>query len=127
MASSHPSLSFASDRDRDAFGHWLAGFCDGEGCFILSWRRSPRSVTGIAKFVIAPRDDDRPILEEIRAFLGCGTVHARFHHAGKPQSRISVPRVDDLANVVIPTFERFHLRAKKSRDFHIWCRGVRLI
>jgi hypothetical protein len=127
MAATNPISAFPAWTDRDRFGDLLSGFCDGEGCFILSWRRSTKSVTGIAKFVVSLRDDDRPILDEIQAFLGCGTVHARIHHASKPQSRLSVSRVEQLVDTVIPTFERYPLRAKKRHDFPVWCEGVRLI
>jgi hypothetical protein len=52
------------------FGHWFAGFVDGEGCFLIT--RVGKSYRCI--FSLHLRGDDRPILEEIHRNLGIGTV-----------------------------------------------------
>lgn len=116
--------------DRDAFGHWLSGFCDGEACFYIGTCK-PRTATGFRdavciRFVIKLRGDDRSILESIRDYLECGAVS----HAGKAKPnhgrclQYLVASVDDLRNRVVPHFVSFPLRAKKRRDFEVFSQCV---
>src|SRR4051812_19925163 len=101
----------------DAFGHWLAGFVDGEGCFSITqphaYKRSCR-----CDFTITLRDDDGPILEEIQKQLGVGRLsrHVRKVNPknGKPQARYSVATKRETL-VIVGTFDRFPLRAKKAK------------
>lgn len=116
--------------ERDAFGHWLSGFVDGEGCFILDWvwvkTRSGRPEPRIS-FGITLRADDRDILREIRDFWGVGRLYnLRKDPPSRPVVTYRITRPGDLFRVVIPHFERHPLRAKKRRDFVIWRRGVEL-
>jgi hypothetical protein len=119
-----------SDRPVDeAVGHWLSGFTDGEGSFCLH----SKNVSPSAHFAISLRDDDRAILESIRAYWGCGTIHGRLRIRSRkmgnsqPQSVYYVCRAAHMAEIVVPHFDRFPLRAKKARDFAIWREGVLLL
>jgi len=135
MATSQSIPPFPSDIDRDAFGHWLSGFTDGEGNFKLTWHRTkPRGPRGTiytvpgARFEIGVRDDDSAVIELIRSYFGVGrlaTRPARGNH--KPLIRIMVASAADLMAVVVPHFDRFPLRAKKRRDYELWRRGVALL
>lgn len=111
------------------FGHWFAGFTDGEGCFLIH----PVKVKGVtyyaAKFVIRLRDDDLPILTEIQRCLGFGRIH-RFtrqtHTPGaNPGASFEVANAYECWRLV-EIFEHYPLRAKKRRDFDIWKRFVEL-
>jgi hypothetical protein len=118
--------------DRDAFGHWLSGFTDGEGCFYLGMHsyKGKKCYSGpTTNFHIILRQDDAPILEKIRQFWGVGRLYIGFAKQTpnqKPQSGLVIGRAGDLASVVIPHFERYPLRAKKASDFEIWKQGVAL-
>lgn len=106
----------------DGFGHWLAGFADGEGCFRLIQHRVGPGLAISAQFQISLRADDRPILEEIRQRTGLGNIHSNGRSAvnnGRPQVRWAV---GDHAGclVLVGLFDRYPLRAKKARDFAIW-------
>ena len=121
------------DTDRDAFGHWLAGFADGEGCFYLGWmvRRDRLYPRPIAYFYITLRSDDRAILESIRSYWGAGSIYGHSHTSkdrnSRPRSSFWVHRAREVGEVIIPHFERHPLRAKKRRDFEIWRQGAGLI
>jgi hypothetical protein len=131
MAGHQPIRPFPAEIDRDRFADWLSGFCDGEACFMLVWDNRKHRQTGTAWFTICLRQDDRPILEQIQAFLGCGRLFDEETYQktvnGKPESRLIVAKARDLVKSVIPHFERYPLRAKKAKDFAIWRRGVDLL
>lgn len=100
------------------FGHWLAGFADGEGCFYV------KRVTGrylICAFTLALRLDDNAILDEIQSETGLGTIHItrRAKWGSNDQAVWNVRKKDDVLELV-RIFERYPLRAKKARDFAIW-------
>jgi hypothetical protein len=125
-----PIPPFPADTDREAFGHWLSGFTDGEGHFSLCMsghknRHGTRNPH--ARFQIALRADDLPILRLIQSFFGCGHVERSQQTAANAQFRFRVDRIDELASAIVPHFLRYPLRAKKARDFIVWCEGVDII
>lgn len=130
MAKANPTLftpvrPFPSDIDRNSFGHWLSGFVDGEATFYLGLQKSGFCV----RMVISLRSDDRPILELVQGFLGCGTLSTRPNYSNPhlpPLTLLDVSDVNSLHNIVVPHFHRFPLRAKKRNDFLIWERAVAL-
>jgi hypothetical protein len=143
VATHQSILPFPSDIDRDHFGHWLSGFTDGEGCFFLSIRerrivlrrngKSYRLIEANAQLSIGLRWDERPILERIQSFFGCGRVRTGDHRKARArggnacdQVVFEVRRMSDLLSRIIPHFERYPLRAKKQSDFRIWRDGVML-
>ena len=104
----------------DGFGHWFAGFTDGEGCFFISRQDIPRFSLGL-------RADDWQVLEYARAQLGIGIV--RRHNASpgsnqKPSAVFEVWRSAEQMRLV-ELFTRFPLRAKKRHQFEVWSDAVR--
>lgn len=123
MATVHSTIPpFPADIDRDAFGHYLSGFADGEGCFMLCWDGSRKDCrpTPKAVFQIALRADDEAILDLIQSYWQCGNLHRQKRHNGKLASEFHVNNLRQLTAVVIPHFDRYPLRAKKRFDYAIW-------
>lgn len=108
--------------ERQAFGHWLSGFTDAEGCFTLR-RTSERCIT---RFSIEMRSDDEPILKSIKAFLGDrGAITSRqVRRQWNPQLAYAIGGIKDIYDVLVPQFDEFPLRAKKANDYMIWRRGA---
>lgn len=108
-----------------AFGHWLAGFTDGEGSFFcaLRPRRNGREFYG--SFAITLRVDDLPVLREVHAFLGVGNLYERQNGRWSPQCRLLVQNQAGRARV-IEVFDAYPLRAKKAIDYALWREAVRL-
>lgn len=108
----------------DAFGHWLAGFADGEGSFVVT-----PTQRGCYRFMfqLRVRDDDAGIIEEIATTLGIGRVYRYKASArawkSKPTAEWKVYRQDECL-ALVEFFDRFPLRAKKARDFAIWREAV---
>lgn len=115
-------------------GNYIAGFVDGEGCFSLKYRIDKKINKGNGKmrqyfywgveFAIVLRADDFLILEQIKTSLECGNItNARRGE----QVRYSVQNTRDVINKVIPFFNKYQLRAKKSNDFALWSEAVVII
>jgi hypothetical protein len=128
MASADPIPPFPAEIDRNAFGHYLSGFTDGEGSFYLGMPTSGGPRHPAARFAIALRGDDEPILSLIRSFWQCGTIVAKNQKSAGitrlPGVCYTVMRWSDLASTVVPHFDKYPLRAKKARDFAIWKEAV---
>lgn len=107
-----------------AFAHWFAGFVDGEGCFSVHKKSVNNCETYDCQFSISLRADDLPILEEIKRQLGgigsLASAHRKAKGMEKPQSRYCISSKADCQRLRA-VFQVFPLRAKKRRDFEIWC------
>lgn len=118
--------------NREAFGYWLSGFTDGEGNFHLA--RHGKSLkdgpsNGFqAFFRINLRMDDCGILEQVREYFGCGSlfywVRDREHLNHSAQVKFQIGSAPMLARTVVPHFDRFPLRSKKSEDYVLWREAV---
>lgn len=117
------------------FGHWLAGFLDGEGHFGVRALRNIVRRDGTTYEVhqckvhlnITLRADDIGALEYIQENLGCGVIRTDIlRPPANPQSIFSVNRIRDIVCVVVPTLTRYPLRAKKSREFPLWKRAAEI-
>ena len=115
---------FPNDVDRCAFGNWLSGFCDGEACFIIQVDSRSTHVGCHAFIRIQLRDDDLDILRMIQSYWQCGNIYKRkrisLTRHNNPNCEYVVSGWRVLTSVVIPHFEQYPLRAKKSKDFVIW-------
>ena len=111
-----------------AFGYWLSGFVDGEGCFqsqlnLFGGKRNRPAIQ--PRFSISLRIDDGRVLDEIKSFLertyelncNINTTYGQGKYA--PMARL---RVSGWKNCyrLLPQFERFPLKAKKAFDYEIW-------
>ena len=105
--------------DTDAFGWWLAGLTDGEGCF-AAYRTRPITVTMVYKLTF--RDDDSALVDWIHNRLGVGRVlHDVCNGSSShPQSTFAVTDVPSLHDVIVPLFEQYPLKSRKREDFAIF-------
>lgn len=107
-----------------AFGNWLAGFIDGEGCFYITTNTNQPGWCR-PKFALGLRCDDRPVVESIRTTLGdIGTIH---EYQPKSNSKRKVhwtisSQADCEALCVL--LDAHPLRSKKQKDYEFWSRAV---
>lgn len=110
----------------DAFGHWLAGFIDGEGCFRiqcgLSHRRFPSYV---CTFSLKQRDDDASLLAAIAERTGIGGIREDRARPGGSKPCV-IWRVESKADTMglVRLLDRYPLRSRKRRDYAIWREAV---
>ena len=117
----------------DPFGHWLAGFIDGEGSFAIPChpnrnKHAPGQPTYGCAFEIKLRDDDAPVLAEIAEWAGFGRLSGRTSRADckldeKPQAMWTVRSKIECA-ALVDLLDRYPLRAKKARDYAVWREAV---
>lgn len=117
-------MASLADQLDDGFGHWLAGFIDGEGCFRI---KRTNMGTYQCRFSIGLRADDAPILHEIRTRLGgIGSLC----HSGKDDIKQEQWRweVNAKAHVstLVEVIDTYPLRAKKAGDYAIWKEAVEI-
>src|SRR4051794_19513863 len=90
--------------EADGFGHYLAGFVDGEGSFLIRRQKRKCGLVYTCDLSIGLRVDDTPILEEIRDRTGLGIIWTasryQFGPNCHPQSWWKVGRKDEVAVVV---------------------------
>lgn len=110
-----------------AFGYWFSGFFDGEGCLTVFSRLRENGYTerrlGIQ---IMLRDDDANVLTRVKDYLQVGTIWSSPSNSRtNPAIGYRVEKIQDLAEVVIPLFDKYPLYSKKRREFAIWQEMVR--
>ena len=105
----------------EAFGHWIAGFVDGEGCFFMAPVNRPGGYR--PSFALSVRADDDEIVHAVRDALDAGRVHYYTASTGSRIVRWSVQAQKDCQRLV-EFFEQFPLRAKKQADLKTWRKAV---
>ncbi len=104
--------------------NYIVGFVDGEGSFNISFiKRSDykNSIKISASFYISQKEIE--ILEWIKNVFGCGTIRDR----GDGVFYYEVQDVQCLKKIIIPFFNKYHLRTRKQATFIIFSEIVDLM
>ena len=114
-----------------AFGYWLSGLTDGEGCFGINiWKRKNLNYAGFTPyFQISQRADppNQVALELIRNTLKVGVIYPSYCKGKLPLSRFVVRRIAENYEVIIPLFTTYPLRTKKRLEFELWSKAVKYL
>lgn len=106
------------------FANYMAGLIDGEGCFSVHKKNVSGYETYDCQFSITMRSDDADILREMQRRLdGIGSIAIRDRTSSNPQVRYCISSKKDCC-VLREVLMAFPLRAKKARDFEIWCHAL---
>lgn len=109
----------------DGFGHWFAGFVDGEGCFTIPEHKHNGCL--YCRLRIQLRVDDRPLLEYIQEQTGLGVVRTlgRRYGTSQLQAYWAVSRKADCL-ALVDLLDAYPLRSKKRYDYEVWREAVLL-
>lgn len=105
---------------------WIVGFTDGEGCFHIGINANAKMTLGfqvLPEFTIVQHQRDVNVLYALKDYFQCGVV--RTNHG-----QILSYRVRDhkhLKEIIIPFFEKHHLKTKKRIDFLRFRRVVNMM
>jgi hypothetical protein len=112
------------DLDDAAFGHWLAGFMDGEASFVINGghRRGY-----YARMHLLLRADDVALLAGVHRRTGLGSLYYCANESRTSMGRPGVlwvvySRSDCLG--LVRLLDRYPLLSKKARDYAIWREAV---
>lgn len=112
---------------------YVVGLTDGEGCFYVNLRKSPRYQTGMVvqlHFHLKMQASDKDVLRQVKMTLGCGNVY--FQHENRPNHvqcyRFTVASHRDILGKVIPFFQKHSLRTHtKKKNFVLFCKIAKLV
>lgn len=109
----------------DDFGYYFAGLFDGEGCFVLWYRRRERPPHTYDEFRLAVqiqlRSDDAKVLQYAQENIG-GSVLNIVRKEGKlnPATAWRIEKISDLTEIIIPLFDKYPLHSKKAAEYQHW-------
>ena len=106
--------------------YWLTGFVDGEGCFHVGISKHPElrfKYQILPELTVVQHKRDLSLLYNIRSAMNCGVV--RKNHGDRYCWRVR--DLKNLAEIVIPFFERYKLKSQKRIEFHKFAKVVRLM
>ncbi len=106
---------------------FVTGLTEGEGCFCVSFAVRAKLRTGLEvrpSYSLSLNEKDRGLLEDLQAFFGCGWIR---ESKGDRTFKYEVRSIGDLADTILPHFERFPLKGHKAKScagFSQVCRMV---
>ena len=106
-------------------GYYLAGFADGEGSFMIVFRKRPDyRLPWKVSLAFNVSNRDKVILALFKRYLQCGTLRQRPDGVWYYE----VNNLRALQENVVPFFERYRfLSAKKKRDFALFKRALAIV
>ncbi len=106
---------------------YITGLVEGEGCFRVSFNLRAKLKTKIEvrpSFSLSLKD--LSVIKELREYFGCGGI--RFSRTDNTY-KYEVRSIADLIEKIVPHFEKYPLKGKKSNDFNIFkkiCKMIRM-
>jgi hypothetical protein len=100
---------------------YIVGLTDGEGSFAVHLNFSKRRSAKVeARFCLKLKAVDKPLLEEIANFFGCGKIYIQRDRRANHSLcyRFEVYNREELNKIIIPFFKKHPLRSpSKKLDF----------
>ena len=116
----------ADNQQESLSPEWVVGFVDGEGCFYVGINRQPTMKVGwqvLPEFRVVQHRRDVALLEQLRAFFGCGQV--TVNNGDRMELRIR--GIKELSERVVPFFRSNPLRTVKRSSFECFAEVVAMM
>jgi len=112
-----PKVSRPSVQSQIIDPNWVAGFASGDGGFLVRVVKSSTYNIGFQTsllFSITQHSRDGELMQNLVSYLGCG---AYFPRKNKDIGEYMVTKFSDIANKIIPFFDKYPILGVKSKDF----------
>lgn len=99
----------------------MVGFISGEGCFYVKINKSKSLKTGFQValvFILTQHTRDTILLDSIKNYLDCGVCSVNSDGSA---SYLTVKRIIDITEKIIPFFQKYPIQGEKSKDFNDFC------
>ena len=101
-----------------------------DGCFDLQFRKdtrhertnSPTYYRWKIQFVVTTSKGNVAMLKKVLKTMDCGSISV-----AKEQARLSVQKIDEIIEAVIPFFTKHKLDGNKKKDFDLWQKAASII
>jgi hypothetical protein len=118
----------SSEYNKNILSPWfVTGLSDGEASFIVTIYKDYTKKTGWRiqpTFSMELQGKDMLVLKNLQSFFGVGSIYERQKNK---QGIYFVRTLEDLTNVIIPHFNKYHLLTKKYADFVLFKAIVELM
>ena len=107
--------------------YWITGFADAEASFSLKLSKKSSSRSGwhlIPEFRIELHSRDILLLRKIQSYFGLGFINERL---SLNRAVFSVQSYRDIANVIIPHFDKYPLITQKKADYLLFKQAINLL
>jgi hypothetical protein len=108
----------------DDFGYWFSGFFDGEGHFMMDMHKRlylhEKYVTKLGIRVKLRKDDEKVIDYIIENFKIGKKYDVKRYKTTNESCCFCIGDIMNLAEVIVPFFEKYTLKSKKLQEFSYW-------
>jgi len=97
--------------------YWLAGFTEGEGCFLIRIQNSSVYKLGSQiklVFTLIQHSRDAALVKSFVEYFGCGNYYKRLNGLS---CAFIVTKLDDMTEKVIPLYANYSLLGSKKQDY----------
>lgn len=105
------------EKDENLHPEWVTGFCDGEGCFHVSFTKRPYRKIKVEvrpSFSVVQQPQSKALLVKLQQFFKCGAIR---YSKKEGMYRYEVRSIADLVHYILPHFRKYALQTYKSDDF----------
>jgi hypothetical protein len=106
---------------------WIAGFTDGDGCFMIRTRKASAYKLGYSVFlgfVLSQSIRDSVLMESFIKSFSCGGYSVSTNGEA---CEYHVYKFADILNIIIPFFKNYPLQGTKSLDFADFCKAAEIV
>lgn len=113
---------------------YIVGLTDGEGSFTAFVRPFQKGLTKYPRiechYYIKLREDELPLLKEIKEFFGCGSIYLQKERRSNHRNcyRFEISSYQKIAEVIIPFFQKHQLHSVgRKNDFDLFCKIFKIV
>ena len=106
---------------------YISGYVDGEGCFSVSFsRRKKLSIGWETKpsFAVGQNYDRAEVIELLKKYFNCGSIRRDY---SDKTLKFEVRNITDLAEKIIPHFQKYPLLSSKRKDFELFVKICKMV